>query len=236
MCQANSVDIGGISWYTAIMEGMQLGQKELVASRVAQYRDSHHRVAQMFAAGCTPSMIRRQTGISMRRLTLLSGDPSFKELIAQYSSRFVEKLEVAQDAYLDTAIANMLRSEQQIADHLDQSEETGELLPINILDKISQGRADRFGYSKHSTMRVEHDFATALDKAIARSGKAEEMKTIEGTVASESSATSALPPSPGIYPPNAAAGGEGPSTCGETQRSAPRSFQAVLEIKRRRIA
>ena len=198
------------------------------APSVIQYRDSHHRIAQMFAMGCTPSMIRRQTGISIRRLSLLSADPTFNELIAGYTQRAEAKLELAQDAFMDTAISNMLRAELQIADHLDQSEETGELMPVNILDKISQGRADRFGYSKHSTMRVEHDFATALDKAIARSGKGEAMREIEGKATEV-----AIPAQPSLLPPTR---GEGPDMCGETPRQVPRSFQGVLEIKRRKIA
>jgi hypothetical protein len=176
---------------------------------------------------------------------LLCADPTFQELIAGYTKRVVMKIELAQDAYLDTAVSNMLRAEQQIADHLDQSEESGELLPVNTLDKISQGRADRFGYSKHTKVEHTHDFASMLDKAIARSGKA---KVIEGTVDKTGpTIDSPLAPrpiepkmvevqrSPASAPlPHSPQGEQ--ATSGETLRPAPRSFAKVLEIKRRRIA
>lgn len=233
-------------------------------SMLQRYRDSHHQIAEMFALGMTPSMIRRQTGISMHRLSLYAGDPAFNELIAQKQSRLAEKTEAAADAYLDAAIANMLRAERQIMDHLDEAEEKGELLPVNILDKISQGRADRFGYSKHSTMKVEHDFATALDRAIARSGKGE---TIEGRVEAAgatpaldmrvldveaSHAPQALPlhtilgsaePAPVPATQASASGGGGTGLVGKTQPQSPRSFSERLAeacaprpIKRRRLA
>lgn len=208
--------------------------EERQLSVVERFRESHHRYAQMIALGCTPSMIRQQTGISHRRLTLLAADPSFQELVAVYTKRAEEKLEEARDVYMDTAISNMIRSEQQIADHLDQAEDAGELLSVNVLDKISQGRADRFGYSKHSTMRVEHDFATALDRAIARSGKATEVKQIEG-VALESKAVEH--PGPPVSTPLQPTGEE-PGFVGNTKPRAPRSFARVLQqpIKRRRVA
>lgn len=210
---------------------------------VQRYRDSHHRLAEMFAMGCTPAMVRRQTGLSMRRLSTYLADPTFQELIAAKSARAAEKLELAGDAYIDSAIANMLAAEQQITDHLDDAREAGELLPINILDKISQGRADRFGYAKNSKLEVTHDFATALDKAIARSGKA---KLIEGELgaagatpalgsnaldveapahpqAIEVTATHAPIPEHSALPLPATSGGGRPVTCGETQRPVPSS-------------
>src|SRR5208282_4607503 len=83
--------------------------------------------------------------------------------------------------YLDLGMSNMIASERMIAERLDAAEEK-DAVPISlpVLDKISQGRADRFGYSKHTVHHHEHDFATALDRAIARSGKAEVIKQIEG--------------------------------------------------------
>jgi hypothetical protein len=230
---------------------------------VAQYRESHHRIAQLVAAGCTPSMIRSQTGVNNRRLELLCADPTFQELIAGYTKRVVMKIELAQDAYLDTAVSNMLRAEQQIADHLDQSEESGELLPVNTLDKISQGRADRFGYSKHTKVEHTHDFASMLDKAIARSGKAKVIEhqpiqgdcgdggatppagstqpVVRGVVSSDGHPEAIetkmveVQRSPASAPlPHSPQGEQ--ATSGETLRPAPRSFAKVLEIKRRRIA
>ena len=141
---------------------------------IERFRESHHAVARMLAVGMTASMIRQRTGRSQRSLTLLMQDPSFNELITHYRERVEEKWEENVDRYLDLGLSNMIRAESLIADKLEGDDE----VPVMLLDRISQGRADRFGYGKNSTLKVEHDFAASLDRAIARSG----VKTIEGRV------------------------------------------------------
>ena len=142
-------------------------------SVVERFRESHHAVAMMFAAGMHHSMIRQRTGYSTRRLTLLWNDPSFQELIAVYGRRVREKYDENIDHYLDLGMSNMIRAEAQIAEALDKSEEPGaDPISLVVLDRIAQGRADRFGYSKHATVRVEHDFARRMDDAITRSSQA----------------------------------------------------------------
>lgn len=211
-----------------------MNEQELAEVDIVQrYRESHHRIAQMIAMGCTASFIRQQTGRSQRSITLLLGDPTFQELIAIYSRRTEEKLEVAADTYADLAISNMLRTEQMITDQLDKAEEENTPVALLTLDRIAQGRADRFGYGKHSTKTVTHDFASMLDKAIARSDSA---KVIEATAHPQQ-----LPQS-GTKPLPLAAPAQGPS---EASRLEPpprsqmkRSFAEVLGagIKRRRVA
>jgi hypothetical protein len=186
-----------------------------------RFRESHHALARMIAAGMTTALITQRTGYSRRRITILLGDPSFNELIAVYSKRIEEKWDENVDAYLDLGMGNMIRAESQIAEHLDKSEDTGELLPVGVLDRISQGRADRFGYSKHTVLHHNHDFASALDRAIARSGKAPPQ--IEAQAEPAALNQPLLPPPP------------------ERVKAPPlppaRSFSAVLNpIKRRRVA
>ena len=187
-----------------------------------RFREEHHAVARMIAAGLSDSMIRQRTGRSIRRLTLLRADPSFQELIAVYSQRVEEKWDENLDTFLDLGMGNMIRAEAQIAEHLDKCEDTGELLPVGVLDRISQGRADRFGYSKHTVLHHNHDFASALDRAIARSGKAEP-KQIEAQATSEALNQPALPAPP--------------ERVGAPPQSPARSLSSVLSpIKRRRVA
>lgn len=140
-----------------------------------QYRESHHAIAMMFAADMTPSMIRQKTGRSLRRLNLLYNDPSFQELISVYRKRMVEKWDAAMDAYTDLGVSNMLRSESLIGDRLN--DDNADEIPLLTLSKISEGRADRFGYSKHSIHHHDHSFADLLDRAISRSNG---VKQIEG--------------------------------------------------------
>jgi hypothetical protein len=194
-------------------------QVEELKPLIERFREHHHAVASMMAAGMTDAMIRRQTGISHHRLSLYRADPTFQELVIQKAQVVAEKFDQNIDAYLDLGMGNMIRSEALIAERLNEDEP----IPLLTLDRISQGRADRFGYSKHSTMRVEHDFASMLDKAIARSGKAPEIKQIEAQAEAPMtpSQQSLLPP-----PPERA----------RAPRPQPpaRSFAAVL--KKRRIA
>lgn len=200
-----------------------IGEKSLIQ----KYRDSHHAVAKMVAIGATPSFIRQHTGYSTRRLSLLAADPTFQELVRFYSQRVEEKFEENLDTYLDLGMANMIRAEAQIAEHLDKSEEEGgELLPVAALDRISQGRADRFGYSKHNIVEHKHDFAAMLDKAVERSNKA---KVIEGTIIGA--------PSPGERPAGSSAPLPPTATEDPKPQAVRRSFNFVLEqVKKRKIA
>ncbi len=198
-----------------------MSESDQELSVIERFRESHHAVARMFASGMTPSMIRQKTGYSQRRLSLLWGDPSFQELIAVYAKRIGEVWDATVDAYVDLGVANMLRAEMQLAEHLDHSEDTGELLPIGALDRISQGRADRFGYSKHVAHDHKHDFASMLDKAIERS-----TKVIEGQ------ALQVLPTSVQSVPQ----GAEVARSPQPSHQPRPRSFVSVLSNKKRRSA
>ena len=196
---------------------------------IERFRDNHHAVAKMFASGMTPSMIRQRTGISTRRLTLLWNDPSFQELIAVYSQRIEEKWNANVDTYLDLGMSNMILSEALIAERIDDSMDPGaEPIPLPMLDRISQGRADRFGYSKHSTIEHKHDFASVLDRAIERSGKAKEVKLIEGAAAASHTPVKDVASAPLEV--------ASPARLPQPVETRPRSFQHVLNPLRKRIA
>jgi hypothetical protein len=189
---------------------------------IEQYKESHQQVARMLAAGMTDSMIRQRTGYSHRRLALLKGSPMFQELIETFRQRIEEKWEANVDPYLDLGMSNMIRAESMIAERLEAADDPeAEPIPIAILDKVSQGRADRFGYSKHSIIHHNHDFATALDKAIARSG----VKQIEAQAeppSHEMKLVSQLPsPEPAAKP---------------LRERAPSFIRVLTPIKRRKIA
>lgn len=196
-------------------------------SLIEQYRESHHAVAKMIAAGMTDSMIRQRTGITMRRLQLLKADPTFmNHLVAHYVQVIEEKWTTNADAYLDLGLGNMIRAEALIADRLDDDPDA---ISIATLNNISQHRADRFGYSKHSRVDVNIDFASSLDRAIARSSGA---KVIE---AQAEPATQPIPlPEPreapaAVRPPSVAR--QEPQSSGEPRRSVK-----VPLLRKRRVA
>ena len=135
------------------------------------YRESHHRIAEMFAMGYTPHMIMKKLGVSIRRLTLLYADESFQELIQYKSGEITERFEKDRDEYKETCVANKLKAELALSDKLDEHfEEDGEKLSAAFLNKISMDRADRFGYGKNSTVKLEAGLGDLLQKAINRSG------------------------------------------------------------------
>lgn len=154
---------------------------------VQQYRESHHAVARMVAAGMTDSMVRRRTGYSQRRLTLMKQDPTFIQLVQDYKGVVFEKINADTDSFAELSIQNMIAAERQISDKLDEADALGVLLPTGELLKIVGDRADRFGYSKRVTQtNINVDIAVALDRAIERSGtvrQIEHQPSLEATQA-----------------------------------------------------
>ena len=142
-----------------------------LSPQIARFKESHHQIARMFAAGMTPMMITRHTGYSSRRLNLYWRDPTFQELIAEYAKLEIEELQIGGDAYARLAMNNMIAAERQLADKIEDADELGETLPTRELLAISADRADRFGYSKRNTqVNINLDIASQIDRAIDRSG------------------------------------------------------------------
>jgi hypothetical protein len=163
-----------------------------LSERITYLRESYELVARMFAAGMSAVMISRKTGYSMRRLSLLWNDPTFQERLQQYQRIAEKHLEEAAIDYAEVKRHNALVAERLTKDKLEEAQETGELPSFRDLLAISGDWADRFGYSKRATqLNVNIDFASALDRAIERSGKT---KVIEGRVT-----TSPQPPVPDLH-------------------------------------
>jgi hypothetical protein len=181
-----------------------MSESELNGDRavIENYRTHHHAIAQLIALGFTDQMIRRRTGVSYRSLVIYRNDPSFKELIEHYSRRRDELFETNIDPYRDLSYENMMSAEYTVQEHFERARDTGEMVPLAIANKISQDRADRLGYSKHSVVQHNHDFASQLDKAISRSktvlieGYVEEPSLHETTPAPQETVLPIPSPSP----------------------------------------
>jgi hypothetical protein len=148
---------------------------------IERFRFAHHNVAMMFAAGLTIQEVQKRTGFTPRRLSLLLDDPTFCELIEHYRKPHVENLNNAIGEASEMMAFAHSASLRQICDRLEDADEEGsDPIPLPHLIKIHGEMADRTGFSKHSTKTVLNiDFATALDRAIERSGKAQELRVIE---------------------------------------------------------
>lgn len=143
-----------------------------------RFRDPHHRVARLFASGLRIGEVTERCGYSYQRVHTLHADPAFQNLIAKYRDQVDAAFVKNADDFYDQATSNMRKAEAMLAEKLEMAEEAGEHLPTRDLIAISGDRMDRFGYGKKQTnLNVNADFASLLEKAIARSGK-----TIEGSV------------------------------------------------------
>lgn len=135
-------------------------------------RDSHHRIARMFAAGLRQREIAEITGYTTTRLGILRRSPAMIELVAEYRKDVHEAWVKAQEGYAEIATSNMIAAERHIADYIDELDAKDELLPVRTALAISRDAADRFGFHKKSTnFNVNMDFAAQLEAAIKRSGK-----------------------------------------------------------------
>lgn len=169
-------------------ELVRLHEKRAKIPLVTRLRDSHHRIARLFASGLRPAEVAERSGYSYNTICNYHGDPAFQELIAHYRKMVDEAYVVAQDAYHDLATRNMLAAERHISDHIAELDEKGELLPVRTALAISADKADRFGYGKKQTnLNVNVDFAKNLEGMLKRSGKALPAPTVSGRQTLDSS-------------------------------------------------
>ena len=138
-------------------------------SVIKRFRDSHHRMARLFASGLRVSEVAALTGYSVSRVSIFHNNPAFQDLIAE--KRMIED-QIARDhitAYNELILSNGLKAERKLADKLDDDDES-EGMSVRELISISRDAADRVGLSKRSIQtNVNLDFADMLDRAIKRS-------------------------------------------------------------------
>jgi hypothetical protein len=168
------------------------GVKRGSVPAVKRFRDSHHRMAQLFACGLKTKEVAELTGYSLARVSTLRGNPAFDDLVDQ--KRGLDEVEIrdGMQAYYQIILENGLKAERKLADKLDDDDETEEL-SVRELISISRDSADRVGLSKRTVQtNISVDFAQMLDRAIARTRtvKQIEAKAISGTKTIETQTSS----------------------------------------------
>lgn len=144
-----------------------------VQPRVQKLSMAHHRLARLVAAGLRDHEVCAKSGFSGTRLASLKTDPAFQQLVAEYSTKIEQSWLDSLDEFHEASVSNMLRAERQIEEHLDRAEESGELISLNTLLKVTSDRADRFGYGKHSHSTNDiRDVAAIMEQAARRMGQA----------------------------------------------------------------
>ena len=148
-----------------------------------RFRDSHHMIARLMAMGVRNSLIAEQTGYSLARIGMLNNDPAMQELVAHYRGNVDDAWRSEATDYFAIATRNRTMSARMIGDRLEAVDETGDeshLHAIRTLLAVQDSFADRTGFPKRTVAtNVNIDFASMLDKAIARSEKAREPKLVE---------------------------------------------------------
>jgi hypothetical protein len=109
-------------------------------STLAKIRGIHHEIARQLASGLTSSEVSATTGYSLSRISILTKDPSFKELLAFYNKK--EK-EVFVDVRKRMAVLG-LDAASELQDRLENAPES---LSNSQLIEITKATLDRAGYS-----------------------------------------------------------------------------------------
>ena len=138
---------------------------------VKRFRDSHHKMARLFASGLRVGQVAELTGYSVSRVSVFHNNPTFQALIAE--KRGIEDAIAADQitAYNQLILENGLKAERKLADKLDDDDENEEM-SVRELVSIARDAADRVGLSKRSIQtNVSLDFAAILDRAIARTNR-----------------------------------------------------------------
>lgn len=138
---------------------------------VKTIRDSHHMVARLFALGLKPGQVAARSGYSRVRISILSGDPAFQELIATYRAMVNEEFKEEIDEFFSMTTANRNIAARLLNDKLADAEPDD--LSIRELQSVIADAADRTGYPKRTVaVNLNVDFAARLDRAVKRSAEA----------------------------------------------------------------
>ena len=150
-----------------------------------QLRDSHHRIAHLYAIGYKNNEIAEITGYSPTRLSTLRASPAFGELVDKYRKDIVEPARQAEaDHHFHTITRLRNLAAGELIDRFEDDEERPKLANAHLIAILADG-SDRTGYPKRrESINMNMDFASRLDRAIERSSSA---KVIEGEVIPPSS-------------------------------------------------
>jgi hypothetical protein len=156
-------------------------------SVVKKFRDTHHRMAQLFAMGRRTGEVAEEMGYSVSRISILRNTPAFEELVEGYRKDVEASWRATVDEHFKAMVRVRNKAIRQMEDQMDSAEESGESIPIGTLLRIASDNSDRTGYPKRTeALTLSMDFASLLDRARSRS---EKVKLIDVTPKPEAVAT-----------------------------------------------
>lgn len=154
----------------------QAPEGDTKAPEVKKMRRRHHALAKLLAQGVKPGDAGLITGFSASRVSVLQGDPSFKDLIAIYSRDIDAKAQELHDKLFDLAVD----AADELADRIENGEEE---LSIGQLLEIAKFGADRTGHgpSSNSTVNVNIGIGEKMAAARERVERARQSRMIDIT-------------------------------------------------------
>lgn len=150
------------------------------AGSMKRLRDSHHRIAHLFAMGLRNFEIMEITGYSAARLSTLRASPAMEELVAKLRLEVQEFRQTEADHKFQTLNRLHVLAAGELIDRFEDDEDRAKLSNGHLVAIVAD-TADRIGYPKRrESVTLDQSFAARLDRAIERSDKA---KVINGELA-----------------------------------------------------
>ena len=149
-------------------------------AQITQIRDRHHAIARLAAQGWTARQIADALGIDVSGLRHMLKDPAMEELIAEFHTELDSGVLQAMDEQTRTITQVRGMAWHLIHDRLsDAMNGVGPELPLGFLSNIAGDTSDRTGYTRRTeNVNINIDTASTLTRAIARSAKADEYRTV----------------------------------------------------------
>lgn len=137
---------------------------------IKRLRESHHRLARLFAQGVRNHEIAEMTGYSRQRVNDLTRDPMFQELVANYREQLNETWKEDQRDYYATLNKGRDIAAQLATDWMQELRDGDvEDIPIRTVMALHDTFADRTGFGRKTTnYNINVDVKARLDQALRR--------------------------------------------------------------------
>lgn len=132
-------------------------------------RDSHHAVARLLAHGLTPLQVSIQTGYSPSRISILQRDPTFRELLAEYS-RETDTRGVAFEYQMELVAKDVV---QEIHERIQDAPESVSMGELHDIGKLLIDRAGYAPVARSVSKSMVLNVGDRMDAARRRLGLAE---------------------------------------------------------------
>lgn len=142
-----------------------LSSEDPPKSNIKSIRDHHHRLAILVAQGKRTGEIAAETGMSLSRISILKGDPTFQQLVEGYRAQCT-KIELDAYAMVVAKRSHVEMLALQIME--DRLENLDEMVDMRTVLDIYADMADRNGHSKvlkSQRLNVNMDLADGLAEA-----------------------------------------------------------------------